>query len=137
MRFKIDSEKSREAVLSKIAKLSDKKPWSVEIVSYKKPVSPSQRGLYRLWLAALYDQTGANADVMHEYFKGLFLPTVIFTVGGEEIPGTKSTETLGTVEYNKYLEDVCLWMTDRGVEVYWPDAIRWEEFFNRYNTRVK
>lgn len=62
----------------------------------QKSVQDNQRGLYRVWLAMLWEAYGIDPDDLHEFFKYKYVPLIC-----EDATG--STENLKKDEYAAYM----------------------------------
>jgi hypothetical protein len=76
------------------------------ITPEKKGRSQSQNAYYWVYLGVIAQETGENADDLHEFFKQKLLPPVLVTVRGEEIRRTPSTGSLSKVEFGEYLDKI-------------------------------
>jgi hypothetical protein len=73
----------------------------------KKGRSLSQNAYYFMYLTIIADETGDNADDLHEFFKRKLLPPRFVTVRGEEIKLPASTTELSSGEFGEYLDKIC------------------------------
>jgi hypothetical protein len=69
--------------------------------------STSQNRYYWLYLGVIAQETGDNADDLHEFFKRKLLPPVFKKICGEEIKLPASTTDLGKGEFTEYLDKIC------------------------------
>jgi len=78
------------------------------IIEEEKPVrSLSQNSYYWVYLGVIADETGDNAEDLHEFFKRKLLPPVFKTIQGEEIKLPRSTTDLSKGEFTEYLDKIC------------------------------
>ena len=69
--------------------------------------SLSQNGYYWVYLGVIENETGNNADDLHELFKRKFLTPVEKTVLGEKVRFPASTTELGKTEFSEYMDKIC------------------------------
>lgn len=69
--------------------------------------STQQNRFYWLYLQVIEDETGENADDLHEYFKRKFLPPRFIKIFGKEIKLPATTTKLDKLEFTNYLEKIC------------------------------
>lgn len=69
--------------------------------------STQQNRFYWLYLGLIEDETGNNADDLHEYFKRKFLPPRFVKVFGNEIKLPATTTKLDKIQFTDYLEKIC------------------------------
>ncbi len=74
-----------------------------EAITKKPRRSDNINRYYWLYLGILSEQTGDDANSLHEYFKQKFLDPVYIRVRGEAIKLTRSTRTLTTGEMSEYI----------------------------------
>jgi hypothetical protein len=88
------------------------KPIKITVEHYKKLHSQSQRGLYRVWLQHIADETGdLDVDDLHEVFKQKFLEPEEKEILGEKTL-VYSTRKLSTVEYSNFMNKVEVFAND-------------------------
>lgn len=83
----------------------------------------SQNKLYWKFLGMIEDETGNNADYLHEYFRRTLLPPKFIQVMGKEIKIPHSTTDLNSYEFRDYLDKIS---AESGVEI--PDTEEWKRF---------
>ena len=69
--------------------------------------STQQNRFYWLYLGLIENDTGNNADDLHEYFKRKFLPPRFVKIMGNEIKLPASTTRLDKIQFTDYLEKIC------------------------------
>jgi hypothetical protein len=79
----IHNVQDRVRVKGLIDQLSPHKTWVVEIKQKTHRRTISQNSLYWKWIGVIADDTGNDADTLHEFFKGKFLPPMEKQVGNE------------------------------------------------------
>lgn len=79
--------------------------------------SLSQNSLLWFYYGIIEQETGNDANELHEYFKRAFLPPKFITVMGKELKIPKSTTELTKAEFGEFLERIC---AETGVPI--PDA---------------
>ena len=77
----IHNVQDRVRVKGLIDQLSPQKTWVVEIKQRTHRRTISQNSLYWKWVGIIADDTGNDADTLHEFFKGKFLPPIEKQVG--------------------------------------------------------
>ena len=77
----IHNVQDRVRVKELIDQLSPQKTWVVEIKKKTHRRTISQNSLYWKWIGIIADDTGNDADTVHEFFKGKFLPPIEKRVG--------------------------------------------------------
>ena|SRR3990167_4325161 len=95
----------RGYVLDLIGKLNLEKPWAVTVEPYKKKRSLNQLGLYWKWVGIVANETGNDADDLHEFFKSKFLIPRPVEIGGEVI-NVRSTTKLDTAAMKEFMDRV-------------------------------
>lgn len=76
--------------------------------------------LWGVVLATIAEATGNTTEDLHEYFKTKFLPRRFVVLNGKEQEVTKTTTTLTTDEFSKYLEQLAAFAaTELGITI--PD----------------
>jgi hypothetical protein len=68
--------------------------------------SMPQNALYWAYLGIVEQETGNNANDLHELFKRTLLPPKFITVMGKEIKIPKSTTQLTKIEFGDYLDKI-------------------------------
>ena len=69
--------------------------------------STSQNAFYWLYLNVISEETGDDANSLHEYFKRTLLPPTFIKVMGKEIKVPQSTTKLSKTAMGDYLERIC------------------------------
>lgn len=69
--------------------------------------SNQQNRYYWLYLGIIENETGENADDLHEFFKRKLLPPEWKTIRGEEIRLPRSTSGLNKNDFTEYLDKIC------------------------------
>ncbi len=100
--------------------------WEISITKYKKNRSLQQSRLYWLWLNVIAEETGNNADDLHEIFKFKFLGSETVTAFGYKIERPKSTTKLTTVEFTNYLDEIDALMLSINIRLPKPDDLYFE-----------
>ena len=99
----------RGYVLDLIGKLNLEKPWSVTVEPYKKKRSLSQNSLMWMWINdvadRVQDETGQDADDVHDFFKQKFLKPKVVEIAGETIM-KYSTKDLTVPEMITYMDQI-------------------------------
>lgn len=83
----------------------------------------SQNNLYWMYLGYIEDETGNNADYLHELFRRTLLPPKFITVMGKEIKIPMSTTELDSREFRDYMDKIS---AETQVEI--PDTEEWKRF---------
>lgn len=83
----------------------------------------SQNKLYWKYLGIIEDETGNNADYLHELFRRTLLPPKFITVMGKEIKIPMSTTDLDSKEFTIYMDKIS---AETQVEI--PDTEEWKKF---------
>lgn len=134
--FKITNDQDREEFIKKLRAVKLNKPYIAQFKVVRKPRSLRQNKLYRLWLAAIEDQTGNADDFMHHYFRGRYLGYEEKEAFGRTIKKLKSTTSLDTKQFTAYLDDIYLEMSEEGIELVRPDEYRFAEFYEYYKDMI-
>ncbi len=77
-----------------------------EIHQRTKKRTLSQNKLYWLFLEHIENETGNNADYLHELFRRTLLPPKFITVLGKEIKIPMSTTELNSYEFRNYMDKI-------------------------------
>lgn len=77
-----------------------------EVYQRTKKRTLNQNALYWLFLDHIEQETGNNADYLHEYFRRTLLPPKFIKVLGKEIKVSKSTTELNSYEFRNYLDKI-------------------------------
>jgi hypothetical protein len=133
-RFTISDQKSRQAVINYVNRLPDNgKCFKVAITVQREKRSLPQNRLYRMWVSLIADETGNNADDLHEAFKMMFLGTKDFTIGETSAKAPISTTSLDTLQFTSFLERLEAWVTSElSILLPHPEDMFWAEFEQRY-----
>ena len=80
----------------------------VEVIVQKEKKARSLKvnSLYWVYLKVLEDYTGEDSEVLHEYFKTIFLPVKIVSVFGREVRIPGSTAELSSAEFSEYMDKI-------------------------------
>lgn len=73
----------------------------------KKRRSQSQNSYYWVYLGVIEQETGNNADDLHELFKRTLLPPKFVTAMGKEFKIPRSTTELNRAEFGEYMDKIC------------------------------
>jgi len=80
-----------------------------EIVVRKPTRSNQQNSFYWLYLGIIEEETGNEANDIHEIAKRLFLKPVFKTIMGKEYKLPATTTKLSKTEFGEYLDKICAW----------------------------
>jgi hypothetical protein len=69
--------------------------------------SKNQNAFYWLYLGIIEQETGNEANDLHEFLKRTLLAPVFISVLGKEIKIPRSTSKLNKIEFGVYLEKIC------------------------------
>lgn len=101
------------------------KPVLFTVERFRKKHSRSQRGLYRLWLGEIANETGNDTDELHNFFKLRYLVPEEKTILGEATL-VYSTRNLTTVEYGEFMMKVEVFTaSELGIVLSQPEASGW------------
>lgn len=109
-RFIIRDEQIRGNVLARLLALDLGKPWEVTIKLYKKNRSLEQNRLYWKILHIAQDESGIDAEALHDAARKKFLPPVFTEIAGEVHESRQSTTKLTVPEFSDYIERVTAWL---------------------------
>lgn len=136
-KFQISDARSRQAAIDYIAKLPENgKRLDVSITLHRERRSIPQNSLYWMWVGLISDETGNNANDLHEAFKAMFLGSKTVEIAGitHEIP--LSTTSLDTAGFTHFLERLEAWATSElGIVLPHPEDAFWSEFEQRYGVK--
>ncbi len=132
--FKIINQRSKQAVIEYLNRLpEDGKRRDVTVTLHREKRSVPQNRLYRLWLGLISDETGHNADDLHEAFKTMFIGVKGVDVGGFEATIPLSTTGLDTMQFTGFLEKLEAFVTSElGIILPHPEDVFWSEFEQKY-----
>lgn len=99
-------EAQRAHAIALISKLDLSKRWKVTVARHQNKRSLNQNSLYWKWLGIIAQETGHEADELHEYFKAKFLPPVFVELEGEAEAIRRSTTKLNTQDMSDYMDKV-------------------------------
>ena len=80
---------------------------SVSVEKRKNKRSLTQNAYYWVYLGVIENETGNNADDLHELFKRKFLKPVTKTILGEEVKLPASTTNLDKLSFGEYMDKIC------------------------------
>ena len=80
--------------------------YSIKIDKWKKNRSNNQNNYYWMYLGIISDETGDNANDLHEFFKRKLLPPRFIKVLGKEVKLPATTTTLSKADFAKYLMSI-------------------------------
>lgn len=96
----------RDFAIDVLGKLDLSKVWEVEIKRHQRKRSINQNSLYWSWLNIIGNDTGHDADELHDFFKARFLPVIEDEVAGEAFIRRPSTRKLTTLEMSEYMDKI-------------------------------
>src|SRR3990167_3919582 len=104
----IRTEEMRARVCRLIAGLDLKKPWEVTVGPYKKRRSLNQNSLHWKRVGIIAQETGNDADVVHDFLKDKFLiPNEVEIAGEKRL--CRSSAILDTHEMSDFMEQIYAW----------------------------
>lgn len=113
---------------------NDKKKHVCIIKKHRRKRTIQQNKLYWMWLNALSDNIGTDADSLHEILKNKLLVgenRFIKGLGACYISGT--TKDLDTKEFTEYLNKIQEWSNSfLNYRLPCPEDIGWDEFYESY-----
>lgn len=86
--------------------LKDGAELTVTVEKRKRIRSLSQNSLYWKYLSIIELETGNDANLLHEYFRRIFLPPVVNIILGKEVTLPASTTKLEKHEFSTYLDKI-------------------------------
>ena len=118
--YEIRSDQDREIVLNAVWHLPDGQ-WSVEIKRLKGRRTLQQNALYWRWVHIIADETGNDAEDIHEAIKLKFITPELVTVLGETVP-RRSTADKDIDAMTALMNKVHAWAhTDLGILLPLPE----------------
>lgn len=113
MKFNLGTELIQQNAISAILELP--LDWSHEVVirKAKSKRSLSQNALYWRWMKYLQDEIGETKEMLHLYFKHMFLKKDDLCVLGEYVPQEVTTKKLTVKEFTDYLQNIELFVMDK------------------------
>jgi hypothetical protein len=134
MRTILTTDQQRDQAVDYLKQLVfGKRRYVLDIKVWRRPRSLRQNRLERMWLKCLADETGNDADDLHEFFKKKFLEPRRATINGETIEIPASTTTLDTAQFTTYLDKIAVFSQDFfGVMLPQPDSLGWDYLVARY-----
>lgn len=102
-----------------LRKLEGKKV-KIKVEQDVNPRSLRQNSFYWLYLGLIEDETGNNADDIHEIAKRKFLPPRFVTFKDEEIKLPATSTNLNSTEFSDYMDKIAAWS---GVAIPNPDDL--------------
>jgi hypothetical protein len=79
---------------------------SIKIQKAYRQRSVNQNNLYWLYLTIIENETGDNANDLHEYFKRALLTPDFIKVRGKQYKIPKSTSRLNKLEFGEYINKI-------------------------------
>ena len=107
----IRDETLRAEALRRIFALDLSKPMKMTLAPYKKNRSLEQNALYWKWLGIIANDTGHDADEIHEFCKQKFLEPIFVEINGETHEARRTTTKLKVDEMSSYMNRVYAWAT--------------------------
>jgi hypothetical protein len=93
--------------INKAFAIGNGKVMQITVSDIKKERSNNQNAYYwGVLIRILSDETGQEADDLHEHFRDRFLTKNFIHIGGEEKEVAKSTKKLSTNEFEEYQEKI-------------------------------
>jgi len=135
MKFRISNDADRDQFIERFKQIKLTRTYVAEFKIHRKRRTLPQNGLYRLWLAAIQDETGNHNTDMHVYFKDKYLGYEEVKILGKVIRKLRSTTTLNTKQFSTYLDEIYLEMGENGVTLVTPDELHWDEFYEQYKDK--
>lgn len=118
--YEIRSDQDREIVLNAVWYLPDGQ-WSVEIKRLKSRRTLQQNALYWRWVHIVADETGNDAEDIHEAIKLKFITPELVTVLGETVP-RRSTANKDIDAMAMLMNKMHAWAhTDLGIHLPLPE----------------
>lgn len=85
----------------------------VKIYPYHRDRSKDQNSAYwRVLLRTLEDNSPFTANVWHEFFKKMFVPSEMVTVHGMVIEMHQTTTKMTVAEFTEYMEKIRKWVAE-------------------------
>lgn len=110
----IRDEAGRKRAIDLLLVLNLTKPWEITVEPHRKKRSLSQNSLYWKWLnetmKIVSQETGNDADDLHEFFKRKFLAPQVIEIGGETVQRWTTTK-LTVPEMTDFINKVYAWVT--------------------------
>lgn len=107
-----------------------------------KPVRTNdQNSYYWIILKYLEDQTGNDKNKMHDFFKNEFLQadekfSLKFNDSYRYGYHYKTTTELNTKQFTEYIEKICVFMADFGIEIPQPKDPNFNDFLEHYKRYI-
>ena len=124
----ISIEADKQAVISKIVKLTLAEPWEITAKPYKHSRTSAQNRyiwgvIYSHIKKHVFDSTGATftTEEIHEYCKDLFIDAMPKPVMGRFVV-VKSTTNMNTAEFCDYVERIQHHFAEQGLNI--PDPVK-------------
>jgi len=116
----------------------EKIPYSISLTKTSKKRSIPQNKLYWKYLACIEENTGNDANDLHEYFKDKFLQKQLIEVLGRQILVEASTTKLNTKAFKEYLEKISIFAsTELSIKLPNPDDLQMDSFIQHYSALFK
>jgi len=113
--YLLDSPQRAKFVAERIRGLDTKRPWELILRPYRRLRSLNQNRRYWKLLQLASEQTGNDAEDLHEFFKGKYLEPVTVSIGGQARIVPMSTTRLKTDEFGEYVNRVESFLVGEGI----------------------
>lgn len=126
MIYLITSEGARRRCANDIMRLTGKGPvMSVEVKKYVKNRSTAQNRLYWKWITIIGDHLGMEKEEMHDTFRLHFLGVIDREFEKIKLRELKTTTTLTTDEFTKYLEKILRYAGQENIKLPMDDEFNY------------
>jgi hypothetical protein len=133
MRSLITTDQERTEFIRRINQVELKgRVFTAEFKLFRKKRSLKSNNLYWMWINCIHNETGNDADDLHEYFAKKYLPWITKEVLGEEISRRISTTQLDSKQFTEYLDRIKAEMLNLGIYLPEPQEQGWEQFYVQY-----
>lgn len=115
----VDSPAKARVLGERITKLDTKSPWEILVRKYRRLRNLSQNRYYWRLLQLAAEQTGNEAEDLHEFFKLKYLEPITVSIGGQAKIVASSTTRLKTDEFAEFCNRVESFLVSEGI---WLDG---------------
>lgn len=117
--YLVDSPQRAQSVAERIRGLDTRRPWELCLKPYRRLRTLNQNRRYWKLLQIASQETGNDAEDLHEFFKGKYLEPVTVSMGNEARIVPSSTTRLKTDEFSEYVNRVESFLAGEGI---WLDS---------------
>lgn len=135
-KYKIESQRTKDAVKSIIDRLPDGKRYDVEIKLLRAKRTIPQNRLLHLWCKCIEEDTGQDAESVKRFCKEQFLGYKEVAMFGQKSFELTSTTSLNTLQFTLFMKKIQAWAaSELGIVLPIREDLIFQQFLEYYEDR--